>query len=58
MRVYLKLRSPRLKDRADVVELVRVGLDVERVRKYLARDAPALVAKLDDCVARVRAEEE
>jgi hypothetical protein len=56
--VYLKLRSPRLKDRADVVELVKAGLDVERVRKYLEREAPSLVAKLDECVAQARAEEE
>jgi hypothetical protein len=56
--VYLKLKSPRLKDRADVVELVKAGLDVEGVRKYLERHAPALLASFDECVTRVRAEEE
>jgi hypothetical protein len=33
--VYLKLKSPRLKDRADVVELVNAGLELEGVRQYL-----------------------
>lgn len=56
--VYLKLKSPRLKDRADVVELVKAGLEVEGVRQYLERNAPPLVAKLDECIAQVRAEEE
>jgi hypothetical protein len=55
--VYLKLKSPRLKDRADVVELIKAGLDVAGVRDYLRREAPAWVAKLDECVAQARAEE-
>jgi hypothetical protein len=56
--VYLKLKSPRLKDRADVVELVKAGLAVEDVRRYLERHAPSLVAELDKCIARARAEED
>lgn len=55
--VYLKLKSPRLKDRADVVELVKAGLDVQGVRDYLQRNALPLVAKLDQCIAEARAEE-
>ena len=55
--VYLKLKSPRLKDRADVVELVKAGLDVESVHKSLEQDAPSLVEKLDECLAQARAEE-
>ena len=55
--VYLKLKSPRLKDRSDVVELVKAGLDVESVRKALERDAPALVDRLNECVAQARTEE-
>ncbi len=54
----LKLKSPRLKDRADVVELVKAGLSVESVRQYLERYAPPLVARFDECIAQVRAEEE
>lgn len=56
--VYLKLKSPRLKDRADVVELVKAGLSIQSVRQYLERYAPALVARFDECIAQVRAEEE
>jgi len=56
--VYLKLKSPRLRDRADVVELVKAGLAVESVRPYLERHAPSLVARFDECLARARAEEE
>ena len=55
--VYLKLRSPRLKDRADVVELIKAGLGVESVRQYLERYAPSLVGALDECIAQARAEE-
>ena len=56
--VYLKLKSPRLKDRADVVELVKAGLAAESVREYLARHAPSLVARFDECIAQAHAEEE
>ena len=55
--VYLKLKSPRFKDRADVVELVKAGLGVESVRSYLERYAPPLVARLEECIAQARAEE-
>jgi hypothetical protein len=55
--VYLKLKSPRLKDRADVVELIKAGLDVASVRQFLAREAPALVVKLEECLAQARQEE-
>jgi len=43
--------------RADVVELVKVGLSGEIVRSYLERHAPALVTRFDECVAQARAEE-
>src|SRR5262245_2230537 len=33
--VYMKLKSPRHKDRTDVIELVKTGLDVEACRVYL-----------------------
>lgn len=55
--VYLKLKSPRFKDRADVVELVKAGLDVPAARDYLTKHASALTAKLEECVAAARAEE-
>lgn len=56
--VYLKLKSPRLKDRTDVVELLKAGLDAQHARDYLERHAPPLVAKLDECLTQARTEEE
>lgn len=48
--VYLKLTSWRLKDRSDVVELVKAGIDVASCRTYLDAQAPHLVARLDEAV--------
>jgi hypothetical protein len=45
--VYLKLRSPRPKDRLDVMELIRAGIDVERCKAWLTEHAPAEVEALD-----------
>jgi hypothetical protein len=56
--IYLKLKSPRLKDRADVVELLKAGLPVDGVRRYIERHAPNLAARFEECLARARAEEE
>jgi hypothetical protein len=56
--VYMKLKSPRHKDRTDVIELVKAGLDVDRCRTYLSAHAPSLVGEFDDAVRRARAEEE
>lgn len=56
--VYLKLKSPRSKDRTDVVEMVKAGLDVEKSRAYLIAHRPELVAKLDEIVRSAREEEE
>ena len=55
--VYLKLKSPRLKDRVDVVELVKAGIDLRACRSYLAANAPGMVAMFEDSVARAAAEE-
>jgi hypothetical protein len=52
------MKSPRLRDRADVVELIEVGLPVENVRHYLEHQAPALAGRFEECVARARAKEE
>ena len=48
--VYMKLRSPRRKDAADVVELVKAGADTARVAEYLASFAPDLTAKFQALV--------
>jgi hypothetical protein len=44
--IYLKLKSPRRKDEADVVELLRLN-DPKPVRVYLEQHAPDLLAKFD-----------
>ena len=56
--VYMKLKSPRQKDRADVVELVKAGVDVDACRAYLVTNAPSYLAALDDAVRLARSEEE
>jgi hypothetical protein len=55
--VYLKLKSPRQKDRVDVIELVKAGIEVSACRAYLAKHAPALTALFEDAVLKAAAEE-
>lgn len=55
--VYLKLKSPRQKDRADVVELVKAGIDIEACRRYLATHVPELVGAFENAVMTAAAEE-
>jgi hypothetical protein len=54
--VYLKLKSPRSRDRADIIELVKAGIDVEACRLYLRRNAPTFVAAFEEAVSRAEAE--
>jgi hypothetical protein len=55
--VYLKLKSPRLKDRTDIVELIKSGIDVDACRAFLSEHAPSFVEAFHAAVARARAEE-
>jgi len=55
--VYLKLNSPRQKDRVDVIELIKAGIDLDACRSYLTRHAPALAAMFEDSVVKAAAEE-
>lgn len=55
--VYLKLKSPRQKDRVDVIELIKAGIDLDACRTYLTRHAPALAAMFEDSVVKAAAEE-
>lgn len=55
--IYLKLKSPRLRDRADIVEVIKAGVDVQEVRRYLATHAPRFVDVFDDMVRAAEAEE-
>jgi hypothetical protein len=54
--VYMKLKSPRAKDEADVVELLKAGIDAKAVRRYLADHAPDLAERLDRAVAKAASE--
>ena len=55
---YLKLKSPRSKDRTDLIELVKAGMDVDAVRSDLALHHSDLLSKFDAIVHAARAEEE
>ncbi len=55
--VYLKLKSPRAKDAADVVELFKQGLDPVPIRAYITEHAPDLDPRLDRLIATALAEE-
>jgi hypothetical protein len=54
--VYMKLKSPRRKDAADIVELVKAGIDVAKVTAYLTEHAPNLVDKFTALVHEAEAE--
>lgn len=56
--VYLKLKSPRSKDRTDVIELVKAGVAVDAVRAYLGAHEPDFVPRFEELVRVARAEEE
>jgi len=48
--IYMKLRARRRQDLLDVVELIKAGADVRRVRRYLEQYAGDLVAVFDGLV--------
>jgi hypothetical protein len=45
--IYLKLKSPRRRDEADVTELLRIN-DPKPVRLYLQKHAQEMLAKFDE----------
>jgi len=55
--IYLKLKSPRQKDRVDVIELIKAGIDIDACRAYLSQHAPSLSALFEDAVVKAAAEE-
>jgi hypothetical protein len=55
--IYLKLKSPRQKDRSDVVELIKAGIDIEACRRYLTTHAADLVAAFENAVVTAASEE-
>ena len=46
----------RRKDAADIVELVKAGIDTEKVAHYLASNAPSLVDKFKTLAFEAEAE--
>lgn len=56
--VYLKLKSPRMKDASDVVELLKAGVDRASCRRWLGSNAPALFARFEELVAQAEREGE
>ena len=49
--IYLKLKSPRPKDLADVTELIRLGIEGDAIRADLVARSPELVEKWDRALA-------
>jgi hypothetical protein len=54
--IYMKLAAQRRRDLLDVIELVKVGADVNRVRDYLQQYASDLVPKFEELVNEALAE--
>jgi hypothetical protein len=54
--VYMKLKSPRRKDAADVVELVKAGIDTTKVTTYISSFAPDLTDKFQKLVLEAETE--
>ncbi|MDX2029653.1 MAG: hypothetical protein SF339_03220 [Blastocatellia bacterium] len=54
--IYLKLVAKRRKDLVDVIEVVKAGADVNRVRKYLEQHADDLLPVFEELVSEALAE--
>ncbi len=54
--IYMKLVAKRRKDMVDVIELVKVGADVDRVRDYLRQYASDLTPSFEELVNEALAE--
>jgi len=48
--IYLKLKSPRRRDEADVIELLRIN-DPRPIRVYLEKNAPEMLEKFDSAAS-------
>jgi Domain of unknown function (DUF1814). len=54
--IYMKLVAKRRKDMVDVIELVKIGADMHRVRDYLGRYAADLVPSFEELVSEALGE--
>jgi hypothetical protein len=48
--VYMKLKAARMRDRVDVVELLKAGAEPQACRRWLAEHAPALEPLFEELV--------
>jgi hypothetical protein len=55
--IYLKLKAHRRRDKEDVIELLRAGLDEQRVRDFLEEVAPELLDLFLELAERADEEE-
>ncbi len=55
--VYLKLKSPRQKDRADVVELIKAGIDTKAVMEWLNINSPDMATRFSSALDKAAREE-
>jgi len=56
--VYMKLKASRMRDRVDVIELIKSGVAPEPCRAWLSRHAPDLSSRFDELVEIARRESE
>jgi len=50
--MLMKMHAPRVKDNADVIEMIKAGLiDVGRLRKYVERNDPSMLDDLESNIA-------
>ena len=56
--VHLKLKSPRMKDASDIIELLKAGIDRARCRAWLESNAPALLPRFEELIERAERESE
>jgi len=54
--IYMKLVAKRRKDMVDVIELVKIGADMHRVRDYLRQYAADLVPSFEELVSEALGE--
>ncbi len=54
--VYMKLKSPRERDRVDVIEMVKAGIAADRVEEWLERHAPAMAQRFRSAVEQAKRE--
>ena len=54
--IHMKLVAKRRKDQVDIIELVKAGVDLKRVRRYLDQYARDLVPLFDELVDEAMAE--